>query len=131
LDILLELGVIRPCSSDYQLTRFGQSIPTVPCNAIGDELIEWVEEQRHRLTVRVACDQMLRSGLIVPTGETRGGAMVYKVSSCGEKIFKALKVAGIQPGLMTPDELEEFIAVHRRRGLLFTHREPQQLNLFT
>jgi hypothetical protein len=53
LDILLELGVIRPCGSDYKRTRFGQSIPAVPCDATGDELIEWVEEQRRRLAVRV------------------------------------------------------------------------------
>jgi hypothetical protein len=131
LDILLELGVIRPCGSDYRRTPFGHSIPAVPCDAIGEELIEWVEEQRRRLALRIAGDRMLRSKIIVPTGETRDGATVYKVSSFGEKIFKALLAAGIDPGLMTPDELEEYIAVHRRRARLLAHRAPQQLNLLT
>jgi hypothetical protein len=129
LDTLVELGVIIPCGSDYRRTSFGHSIPAVPRDAMGDELIEWVEEQRHRLLVQIAFDRMLRSGIIVPTGETRDGAMVYKISSFGEKIYKSLRAAGIDVDLMTPDELEEYIAVHRRRGRLLANRAPRQLNL--
>jgi hypothetical protein len=129
LDVLVRLGVIEACGSDYQLTTFGQLIPPIPQDATEDELVEWVQTQRRRLAVRYAMERMAENGLIVPTGDTRNGQDVYKMTSLGEEIFNAIRSAGININLMTNDELDEFVVAYRRRVRPLVRRECLQLDL--
>jgi hypothetical protein len=85
-----------------------QLIPPIPQDATEDELVEWVQTQRRRLAVRYAMERMAENSLIVPTGDTRNGQDVYKITSLGEEILNAIRSAGIN-NLMTNDELDEFV----------------------